>query len=200
MVGSSNALPAPGVRQRRSADIPALAEVLLAQQPASRYPFRDPLPFPVERFLHADDAVGAWTAELDGHVVGHVCRTGSPQGFPHAAAMNQACADAHGCAVDELAWVSTLFVGSEARGRGVGRLLLNTAVDDIREAGLHPCLEVLPYHPAALQLYETSGWREVLRVRPDWLRSEVGDAGPDVVVMALVCSCEPAMVPRNREA
>lgn len=186
VVASRETLPALDVRLRRSSDIPALAEVLLTQQPTSRYPFRNPLPFPVERFLHADDAVGAWTAEIDGRVVGHVCRTGSPQGFPHAADMNQACAEAHGCTVDELAWVSTLFVGAEARGRGVGRLLLSTAVDDIRESGLHPCLEVLPYHPAALQLYEATGWHEVLRVRPDWLRSAAGDAGPDVVVMVLV--------------
>lgn len=54
------------VRPRRAEDLPALEEELLAQQPSSRYPFRDPLPIPVSRFLHADDASGAWTAEATG--------------------------------------------------------------------------------------------------------------------------------------
>ncbi|GAA1506891.1 GNAT family N-acetyltransferase [Nocardioides humi] len=173
------------VRRRRTADLPVLAEVLLAQQSSSRYPFRDPLPVPVEQFLHADDALSAWTAELAGRPVGHVCRTGPAGGFPGAAALNAACTAAHGCEVGDLGWVSTLFVGVEARGRGLGRLLLDVVVADIRAAGRHPCLEVLPVHPAALTLYRREGWSEVLRLRPDWLRDAVGDAGPDVVVMVL---------------
>jgi GNAT superfamily N-acetyltransferase len=177
--------PAVNVRRRRPSDIPALAELLFDQQPISRYPFRDPLPWPVEQFLHADDAVAAWTAELDGRPVGHVCRLRPPTGFRHASEMNDACAEAHGCTVAELAWVSTLFVGPEVRGRGAGLLLLDTVVDDIRAAGLHPCLEVLPYDPAALRLYEATGWREVMRLRPSWLRQAAGEGGPDVVVMVL---------------
>ncbi len=173
------------VRPRRPADVPALVDVLREQQPTSRYPFRDPLPIPVERFLHTDDAVGAWTAELDGRPVGHVCHTGPPDGFPDAAEMNRICALAHGCDVERLAWISTLFVALELRGRGVGRRLLSTAVDDIHRAGLHPCLEVLPVHPAALALYSSTGWHDVMRVRPEWLASVVGDEGPDVTVMVL---------------
>jgi GNAT superfamily N-acetyltransferase len=171
------------VRPRRRADIPALVEVLWAQQATSRYPFRDPLPVPVEDFLHAEDAVAAWTAELDGHPVGHVCRTGPATGSPLADEMNHACRRAHGCHVHELAWVSTLFVGLRARGLGIGRRLLGAAVDDIRTAGLHPCLELLPVDPAALSLYRSAGWREVLRLRPDWLRQAAGEHGPDVQVM-----------------
>jgi GNAT superfamily N-acetyltransferase len=117
--------------------------------------------------------------------VGHVCRVGPPRGFPDAAAMNEACARAHGCGVAELGWVATLFVGLEARGRGVGRRLLDTVVADVRGAGLRPCLEVLPVHAAALSLYESTGWRDVLRIRPAWLRAAVGEAGPDVRVMVL---------------
>jgi GNAT superfamily N-acetyltransferase len=173
------------VRPRRPEDVVRLKDVLAEQQPASRYPFRDPLPFPVERFLHAEDAVAAWTAELDGRPVGHVCRVAPPGGHPEADRRNEACARAHGCSVDELAWVATLFVGLGARGRGVGRALLETVVGDIRGAGLRPCLEVLPVHPAGLSLYESSGWREVLRLRPGWLRAAAGDEGPDVRVMVL---------------
>ena len=157
----------------------------MAQQPLTRYPVRNPLPFPVERFLHADDAAAAWTAELDGRPVGHVCRVGPPHGFPDADAMNEACAQAHGCAVGDLGWVATLFADPATRGLGVGRALLGTAVSDIRDAGLRPCLEVLPVHAAAPALYRSAGWREVLRIRPAWLREAVGEDGPDVRAMVL---------------
>ena len=172
------------VRPRRPDDIPALAEALLAQQSVSRYPFRDPLPVPVEQFLHADDAEAAWVAEVDGRVAGHVCRLPPLAGFADARAMNRACAAAHGCPVEELAWVSTLFVGLAGRRQGVGRRLLHVVVDDIRRAGRQPCLEVLEAHPAALALYEAEGWRVVLSLRPAWLR-ETGEDDVAVRVMVL---------------
>jgi GNAT superfamily N-acetyltransferase len=168
------------VRPRRPADLPALADVLLGQQALTRYPFRDPLPIPVEEFLHADDALAAWTAVADDTVVGHVCRTG-----PGLASLDEPAAAAHGCAVSSLGWVSTLFLDPATRGLGVGRLLLATVVADLRAHGLRPCLEVLSVHPAAAGLYAATGWREVARIRPDWLRRAAGDDGPDVAVMVL---------------
>ena len=171
------------IRPRRAEDVPELAEVLLAQQSASRYPFRDPLPVPVEQFLHAEDADAAWVAEVDGRLVGHVCRLPLLSGFADAATMNDACADAHGCAVRDLAWVSTLFVGLEGRRLGVGRRLLDTVVADIRDGGRRPCLEVLEAHPAALALYVSAGWRTVLSLQPAWLL-EAG--GNDITVRVMV--------------
>jgi GNAT superfamily N-acetyltransferase len=156
----------------------------MGQQSLTRYPFRDPLPVPPEQFLHTDDALAAWTAEVDGRPVGHVCRVTSPRG-PQADEMNGACAHAHGCGTDELGWVSTLFVDPAARGLGIGRALVGTVVDDMRAAGLRPCLEVLPVHPAALALYEADGWQEVLRLRPEWLRTVDGEVPPDVRVLVL---------------
>jgi GNAT superfamily N-acetyltransferase len=173
------------VRARRPEDIPQLGHVLMAQQPSTRYPFRNPLPFPVEQFLHAGDALAAWTAELDGRPVGHVCRVAPPTGHEDAARMNEACARAHGCAVDDLGWIATLFVDQDARGRGVGRDLLDAVVGDLRHAGLRPCLEVLPVHSGALSLYDSTGWREVLRIRPTWLQQAPGGEGHDVRVMVL---------------
>ncbi len=161
-----------------------LAEVLLAQQPVSRYPFRNPLPVPVEQFLHAEDAEAAWVAEVGGAVVGHVCRLAPLSGFVDADAMNRACADAHGCDVSDLAWVSTLFVGLDGRRRGVGRRLLDTVVGDIRDSARQPCLEVLEVHPAALTMYEAAGWRTVSTLQPAWL-VEAGGHGIDVRVMVL---------------
>jgi hypothetical protein len=62
---------------------------------------------------------------------------------------------------------------------------VDTVVDDMRTAGLRPCLEVLPVHSAALALYESSGWQEVLRLRPEWLRTVAGEVPPDVWVLVL---------------
>ena len=70
-------------RARAVDDIAVLAASLLEQQAESRYPFRDPLPVPVEEFLHTDDALGAWVADVDGQYrlatyAGSVRPTGSP--------------------------------------------------------------------------------------------------------------------------
>ncbi|MGN0064233.1 MAG: GNAT family N-acetyltransferase [Nocardioides sp.] len=173
------------MRRRVPSDLDPLAEVLFAQQPRSRYPFRDPLPIPVRDFLHADDAGGAWTAALDGHPVGHGSWTAPSGGSADADAVNAACAEAYGCEVAQLAWVGALFVGEQARGLGAGRHLLDAAVTDIRAHGLHPCLEVLAVHPAAHTLYVASGWHEVMTFRPAWLRAAAGDEAPDVRVMVL---------------
>ena len=177
-------MPEVLIRPRTPDDVATLTQVLWEQQPTSRYPLRNPLPFPVERFLHVDDAVGAWVAEVDGRPVGNVCRTRPPVGFPGADEENDACARAHGCTVDDLAWVSTLFVGLGTRGLGLGRRLLDTVVDDIRRTGHFPCLEVLAVHPAAMALYESGGWKSVLTTRPGWM-SGAGDDVPDVQVMVL---------------
>lgn len=176
------------LRLRRAADIDSLAAVLRAQQAETRYPFRDPLPIPVEDFLHATDAAGAWVAERDGALVGHVCRTGPASGFAAADLLNRVCADAHGCDVATLTWVNALFVGSDARGHGIGRRLLEAVRRDALEHGLHPCLEVLPLHPAALSLYLATGWRIVHSFRPEWLRATAGDEGPNVQVLVFTTS------------
>src|SRR5262245_19865969 len=173
------------IRPRESEDVPVLAEALLAQQPETRYPFRDPLPVAVEDFLHAHDAARAWTAELAGRPVGHVCRVGARRGFPAAELLNRVCARAYGCDTSDLAWVSALFVAAEARRLGIGRRLMEVLVDDALSSGLRPCLEVLPTHPGAMSLYLATGWRVAHRLRPDWLRDVVGEQGPDVHVMVL---------------
>jgi GNAT superfamily N-acetyltransferase len=176
-------VPEVRIRPRTPDDIAVLTEVLWEQQPTSRYPVRNPLPIPVEQFLHVDDAVAAWVAEVDGRPVGNVCRTLPPSGDPVSEEENLACARAHGCTVDDLAWVSTLFVGLGTRGLGLGRRLHDTVVGDIRRTGHKPCLEVLAVHPAATALYLSSGWQPALTTHPTWLAG-VDDA-PDVQVMVL---------------
>ena len=170
------------VRARTTADLPSLADLLWDQQPESSYPLRNPLPMATTTFLHADDADAAWTATIDGRPAGHVCRT---TGHPDPS-VERICAEAHGCAVDELGWVSTLYVGRGVRGLGIGRRLLGTVVADLRAAGRRPCFEVYPAHPAAMGLYTSEGWREVMATRPQWLRAVRGDEGPDVRVLVLL--------------
>ena len=55
------------------------------------------------------------------------------------------------------------------------------AVGWMREQGLGPCLDVVPVHTGALRLYESTGWVEVVRLRPPWLPA----GQPDVIGMAL---------------
>ena len=185
MLLSPDSKPTATLRERARHDIPVLASELFAQQRESGYPFRDPLPVPVEEFLHADDALGAWTAEVAGQPVGHVCWVGPRSGFTDADEMNAACARAHGCRVADLGWVSALFVAASARAMGVGARLLQAAIEDIRAAGRYPCLEVLPIHASAFALYSRSGWQVVTRMRPDWVRAVAGESGLEVHVMVL---------------
>src|SRR3954449_9285391 len=114
------------IRERVQSDLPALQKVLVAQQPESGYPLRDPLTFPLDVFLHAGDAVKAWTADLAGEPVGHVCRTGPARKSREAHLMAELCAEAYNCDVRDLTWVNSLFVAASARRLGIGRRLMST--------------------------------------------------------------------------
>lgn len=173
------------VRPRLAEDLPALAEALIEQQPLTRYPLRNPLPFPISDFLHFGDAIDAWTATVGGNPVGHIATTATRTGANGDDELERACAAAHGCDVADLVWLTAFFVGSTARRTGLGRTLLRTAVDRAQDSGRHLCLEVLPTFPAALKLYESTGWTEVLRTVPDWLAGAPDTDGFEVVVMVL---------------
>ncbi|MFV0136413.1 GNAT family N-acetyltransferase [Streptomyces sp. HMX87] len=82
-------------------------------------------------------------AELDGHAVGYV-RLGFPTELP---------ANAH------VRRINGLAVADAARGRGVGRALLRTAVEDARRSGARRItLRVLGHNTAARRLYESEGF------------------------------------------
>jgi GNAT superfamily N-acetyltransferase len=161
------------VRERRESDLPALVEVLTAQQAATQYPVRWPLPFPVEDFLVRAGEERAWVAELDGAVVGHVAV------YRLEGGLRESFVAALG--TEDLAELAVLFVAGEVVGTGVGGRLHDTAVDWILASGRLPVLDVVPVHARAVEVYRHRGWREVGEVRPVWLAEDF----PALVLMAL---------------
>lgn len=186
------ALPYPAVvtvtiRPRVDADLPALGEVLAAQQPFSRYPFRWPLPFPTHEFLVRPGERAAFVAEVEGRPVGHVSLTEVSPDDPFA----ERWAGGADRPVAELDCVSVLFVDHRLQGQGIGARLLEQAVRTAREAGRTPVLDVV--QPAAGEpgraerLYRDRGWQVVGSGRPEWLPPEE----PDVLLMVLPEDGEP---------
>jgi GNAT superfamily N-acetyltransferase len=59
---------------------------------------------------------------------------------------------------DGFGFVARLLVAPEARRKGIGRLLLQTATAESVRLGLWPILDVVTVHRAAIKLYEQVGW------------------------------------------
>jgi GNAT superfamily N-acetyltransferase len=155
------------VRERSPQDIPVLADVLAAQRQHSGYPQNWPLPFPVEDFIARADEDAAWTAELDGRVVGHVAVSRVEPGLEA-----DLWVAGSGRPREELAAVAVLFVDHTVAGRGVGKALLATAVGAIRESGRTPVLDVVQETASAVELYRRTGWQVVGEGRPWWLPAD----------------------------
>ena len=168
----------PVVRPRRPEDVPRLVEILVEQRPSSHYPMRWPLPFPAEEFVVRPHEEVAWVAEAahgerPGDVLGHVMvgRVEGEEAELFTAVTGRT----------DLALVSVLFTSLAARGTGTGGLLLDTAVAHIEASGRLPVLDVVPRHAEAFALYQRRGWRDVARMRPDWLPA----GEEDLVLMVL---------------
>jgi GNAT superfamily N-acetyltransferase len=92
------------------------------------------------------DREAAWVAELDGRRIGSVyCVRRS----------------------DEVAQLRLLFVDSEARGHGVGRLLVERCIDFARERGYERMrLSTVSPLESARRIYEAAGFRQT-KEEPD---------------------------------
>lgn len=168
-------------RPRRPEDLGPIGRRVMAEQPRTLFPVRNPLPFPVETFLHDRDAVTAWVVDLPGAgPVAHACWVRGPMSGAEGPAMTQACAAAHACDPADLGWLSSVFVAQEARGRGLARLLIDRVLADLRSHGARPCLEVVTLNPAARALYLRDGWVDVWTGYPVWAQ------GHDASVHAMV--------------
>ncbi|MEV8318062.1 GNAT family N-acetyltransferase [Streptomyces sp. NPDC059900] len=141
------------VRPRHAPDLPACVEALAQVHAADGYPVNWP-----ERavdWLTGGSLAGAWVAELDGRVAGHVvlCRQGGDDVAPVLWSEREGVPDA-GIAV-----VSRLFVAPWARGHGLGARLLARVVEEAGQLGLFPVLDVVESDTSATALYERTGWR-----------------------------------------
>ena len=166
------------VRERRPEDVPVVGELIMRQQPLTRYPFRNPLPFPVEQFVARPGELAAWVAVAgpEERVAGHVSVldvTDHEIGPQWAAAA--------GRPVEELAAVSVLVVDHELTGRGIARTLMDTCERHLAAVGRVPVLEVVGAHSRAAALYKARGWDVVGTARPHWL-----PAGEDPVELMVL--------------
>jgi GNAT superfamily N-acetyltransferase len=139
------------LRPRQRSDLPACVAALRAVHDTDGYPHR--WPADPEAWLSPGEPIGAWVAEDEGELVGHVLLARVPDDDPLVALLPWAMA--------EVAEVKRLFVVPVARRRRVGATLLDTASTSARALGLLPVLEVLGRDAAALALYERLGWRRL---------------------------------------
>lgn len=115
-------------------------------------------------WLAGDAPLGAWVAELDGRVVGHV-RLSPAEADDVAPAL---WSERAGVAVGATAVVSRLFVAPSARGHGIGALLMNRVEREAQGRGLHPVLDVVSTDASAAALYERLGWALLDVVEREW--------------------------------
>lgn len=170
------------IRPRRDDDLPALGRALVEQQAASGYPHRRPLPMPPEDFIARSGTLSTWTAEVDGAPVGHAAVL-PVRVDGHEPELARLWSDGHGLPAERLGEIGVYFTSSAARGTGVGAALMRTALADLDERGLAPCLDVVS-SGAAVDYYRRRGWVEVGATRPSWL----ADDAADVIAMILPAS------------
>jgi GNAT superfamily N-acetyltransferase len=143
------------IRPRTDADADALVALLEVVHARDGYP-------PVfgrsglRGFLLGPEPIGAWVAEIDGEVVGHVAL--------HDKSLDETMAAVRaelGTADDGVAVVARLFVGPAGRGRRVGEALLAVGAEAARALGRTPILDTWQELRHAIALYDRCGWRRI---------------------------------------
>ena len=139
------------LRARRDDDLDECERLARAVHGADGYPPRcaDDL----RRFISAPGALGAWVAQSERGIVGHVAL--QPSGSPEVMAR---AAHATGRSPERLCVVARLFVSPSNRGQGLGNSLLAAAAEAGRARGLWPILDVAAHFATAIRLYESAGW------------------------------------------
>ncbi|WAL96496.1 GNAT family N-acetyltransferase [Streptomyces sp. Je 1-369] len=150
-------------------DLEACVGVLAAVHKADGYPVN--WPDEPGTWLEGADAIGAWVAELDGRVVGHVAlsRPGPGDAAPGLWGREEAVTEAVAVTEAEaVAVMSRLYVAPDARGHGIGALLMGRALREARGRGLRPVLDVVSSDRSATALYERMGWQLLGVVEQEW--------------------------------
>jgi ribosomal protein S18 acetylase RimI-like enzyme len=140
------------IRERRGDDLDACVELARVLRRGDGYPSFLP-DDDFGRFLSPANLLGAYVADVDGEVVGHVAmRTSS------APTATEVATRALGVEAERLGFVSRLMVHPSVRRRGVARRLLGTAAGELARLGRVVVLDVLTKDRAAIALYEREGW------------------------------------------
>lgn len=143
------------IRPRIEEDIPALADVLVRVHAKDGYPVEgvaDP-----EAWLRSDRMLGAWVAEVDGEVVGHVMVTDPGEGDEAATMLAQR----DGLSVEDIAVLGRLFVDPKARGRHLSSALITAAAASARDMNRRLVLDVMAKDRAAIAVYRRLGWESL---------------------------------------
>lgn len=160
--GTAEERPERRVRRRGDDDIEASVKVLAEVHHRDGYPVN--WPDRPDDWLSQASLLGAWVADLDGCVVGHVSLSRGGKGDLAPGLWSER----HGTSRELTAVVSRLFVAPQARGHGIGALLLGRAVEEARHSGLHPVLDVVASDVAAAALYERLGWERLATIEQRW--------------------------------
>lgn len=146
------------VRPRQIEELPPCADVLRSVHASDGYPMC--WPADPARWLTPRGLAAAWVVEHAGAITGHV-GTVRDVTDPVVAAIT-------GVPEDQLVSVTRLFVARQARGRGLGAILLDAVVRRARGQNLQVMIDVVDDGGAAVALYDRLGWRLVDRRLGDW--------------------------------
>jgi GNAT superfamily N-acetyltransferase len=143
------------LRDRAASDLPALVALLQRVYHGDGYP--TVWPTDPGSWLAARNEYGARVVQVDAALAGHVS-LGRPPTEP-CGALWTAATDRP---IEQLAEVTRLFTEPSVRRAGLGRLLLDRAVQAAHQQGAWPVLNVRrDGRPDAVHLYQTTGWHLV---------------------------------------
>ncbi|HVJ98753.1 MAG TPA: GNAT family N-acetyltransferase [Acidimicrobiia bacterium] len=140
------------LRARTAGDLSACAQLACEVHIVDGYPVEVP-GGDFLAFVKGTDALGAWVAEIERNLVGHVAlhRASSPAAMRLARSKLEVPASSLGI-------VARLLVAPSARRSGIGSRLLSVAANEARARGLAPILDVVSRHRDAIALYERENW------------------------------------------
>jgi GNAT superfamily N-acetyltransferase len=133
------------IRARTATDLDDCIRLLAEVHKTAGYPVN--WPADPGGWLSPEEALGCWVLTLDGEVAGHLIVTG---------------------AGSDGALVERLFVDPGRTRAGLGRQLLEYAIDFAREQGRQLMLDVVDKPGGAVDFYRRTGWREAGRIPIDW--------------------------------
>lgn len=154
------------VRRRDAGDLDACVSVLAEVHKVDSYPVNWPA-LPAD-WLAPPEQLAAWVAELDGRIVGHLALSPPVAGDVAPALW----AEHSGAAPAEVAVVTRLFVAPDARGHGIGSLLMSQALREARSRGLHPVLDVVAADTGSVAFYEHLGWTLLDTAEQRWSQEQ----------------------------